>query len=292
MSYFRRIIDRTLGPIQPSVRPALTPDSIPESPVETKLSLASQKRKDAPSQKDVKGALAAMPASVKADLPKDGTNEIETNTEPEKPQESHVEVLQIIEAQKPLRPADTSSNTSDISVTKQPVSPARPREQEASTVQAMINASANRPGIESGPATEIRVHDDIKIAQSVRPVLSDSFKPVAGKEIREIQPAPGQPPTYLKEVAPLQDVASFTGSRTGNDDQQKYPLLVPTAPIGVKYASNISPPEETVVTINIGRIEVRTEPPPAEPAKRPTHKFSPTLSLADYLKLRAEGKIG
>jgi hypothetical protein len=329
MSYFRRIIDRTLGPIQPSVRPALTPDSIPESPAETKLSPASKKRKDGPSEMDVKGALAAMSASVKVDLPKEDTNEIETNTEPEKkPRESHVGALHIIEAQEPLPPADTSSNTQDISVTKQqqPVSPKLPPEQEeGSIVQAMINATAKRPDTESRPATEIRVHDDIinvaqsvrpissgdsfkpvagkeirvhddiiNVAQSVRPISSgDSFKPVAGKEIREIQSLPEQHPAYLKEVALSQDVVvSSKGSRTGNDEQKKYRLHAPTAPIGAKYTSNISSLEEAGVTINIGRIEVKTEPAPAEPEKRPMHKFSPTLSLADYLKLRSEGKIG
>jgi hypothetical protein len=65
--------------------------------------------------------------------------------------------------------------------------------------------------------------------------------------------------------------------------------LEPTSPNNMKYSSRANQPEDTVVMINIGRIEVKAEAP-ATPALRV--KFSPALSLADYLKQRSEGKIG
>jgi hypothetical protein len=57
----------------------------------------------------------------------------------------------------------------------------------------------------------------------------------------------------------------------------------------MRYSAPTHQPEETVVMINIGRIEIKAEPA-SKPA--PRLKFSPALSLADYLKQRSEGKIG
>lgn len=66
------------------------------------------------------------------------------------------------------------------------------------------------------------------------------------------------------------------------------------SPANPNKRTRYSPPpvrqsEETIVTINIGRIEVRAEPP-AKPARVPRRRFTPALSLADYLKQRSEGK--
>lgn len=59
---------------------------------------------------------------------------------------------------------------------------------------------------------------------------------------------------------------------------------------GAKYSP--APPEqkkeETVVTINIGRIEVRTTATPSDPKPFTRKEYSPSLSLAEYLKKRSE----
>lgn len=47
--------------------------------------------------------------------------------------------------------------------------------------------------------------------------------------------------------------------------------------------------QETVVSVTIGRIDVRAVPPPA-PARRAARPAGPRLSLADYLKQRGEGR--
>jgi hypothetical protein len=57
-----------------------------------------------------------------------------------------------------------------------------------------------------------------------------------------------------------------------------------------KGAATTPAQEDNVVTINIGRIDVRAVVP-RQAQSPPTNKQPATISLADYLKMRAEGRI-
>jgi hypothetical protein len=274
----------------------VTPDSIPESPAEARPAQPSWKRNyTPPAEKEVKDELATVPALVKGkDLSNGDMKVIDTGSRPEKLQQNHPEGLNDIEPQRPIQPADTQENGSNISIKNQPIiSPAHKHEREGHPLLATTKPSVSESDIKSGPAAQINVRDnDDKIAQTEKPFADDIVKPaMINNQIHKIQPMPEEPPRFIQDVAPLKyDDATVAGPKAGYDAQQKYPSLLPAEPIRTKYLSNISPPEETTVTINIGRIEVKAEPP-AEP-KRTKQKFSPALSLADYLKMRSEGRIG
>jgi hypothetical protein len=90
---------------------------------------------------------------------------------------------------------------------------------------------------------------------------------------------PTSPSKTLEPTSPSKTLEPTSPSKT----------LEPTSPSKMRYSAPSNQPEETVVMINIGRIEIKAEAPAKPPLR---HKFSPALSLADYLKQRSEGKIG
>ncbi|MCL4436307.1 MAG: hypothetical protein M1503_02950 [Thaumarchaeota archaeon] len=76
------------------------------------------------------------------------------------------------------------------------------------------------------------------------------------------------------------------------EDGDFSPQVMAVAPVihETRYQA-VQEPSETVVTINIGRIEVRSITP-TSPVTESKAEFSPPLTLSDYLKRRAEGKRG
>jgi hypothetical protein len=69
-----------------------------------------------------------------------------------------------------------------------------------------------------------------------------------------------------------------------------HPQLRPaTGAVDDKYSMAVTQSDETTVTINIGRIEVRAVSPPVVEARSLQRKeYSPPLSLDEYLKQRME----
>lgn len=103
-----------------------------------------------------------------------------------------------------------------------------------------------------------------------------------------------------KEQKPLNTIVSpeqKDRSHLKDNFQDVNYLSLPHATHADKFATamvaSYEKPEETTVTVNIGRIEIRSASEGnggrthAHPLKK---EFSPTLSLADYLKQRAERK--
>jgi hypothetical protein len=250
MSYFGRVIDRTIGSAMRSVRPTITLDSIPEGPAMATGSAPSSRirKKYVPPEKDVNGQLEHTPSTEKADSPKDDTMNRSITTKQEPP-----------------------SRWGQLN------------EQEGSAAAQMAK---NDPADNSGHSTDIRANYNKEI--------EPADKPIANKDTPEILPAYNHLPDSSQELVPLKGSAPSANSKIDkNPRQSKSPSVAPAVQNSVSYdPATFSSQEETVVTINIGRIEVRVEPQQLEPVKRQRNKFSPALSLADYLKQRSEGKIG
>jgi hypothetical protein len=112
--------------------------------------------------------------------------------------------------------------------------------------------------------------------------------------VQKLQQAEGIP----KEPRPLNNSDSleqkdYPHLQTDVSADKKYvpvqPAALPTEKLVTKASSE--KPEETVVTVNIGRIEIRSASEGSGTRAPPLKKeFSPALSLADYLKQRAERK--
>jgi hypothetical protein len=81
-----------------------------------------------------------------------------------------------------------------------------------------------------------------------------------------------------------------TGEEIISADQHKRTILVPSGSKTLRNSADEHKFEEIMVSINIGRIEVRADPT-SETIHNPAHTFSPSLSLADYLKQRSKASI-
>lgn len=265
MSYFSQIIDRTLSSGHQLVRPAVTPDSIPESPVNAKGDRTNKVRRYTPSENNVKGPpISAIAVEGKEDSSQNHATGIELKGQEEKGQASHREITLAAEPQTLVGPANSREDDSD-SIPRQPPEPKRVQERQELSIAEMEskNLQIDRVGAETGPVAEIS----------------------------EIQYESEKPSKFTQVQKPHENDMPLTHLKTGNDDQQRHPPLVPANTDTTRFSFPVRETEETVVTINIGRIEVMAEQQ-SEPARRPRQKFSPSLSLADYLKQRSEGKMG
>jgi hypothetical protein len=309
MSYFRRIIDRTLGPPLPHVRPALTPDSILENPaIEAKSTPTSRERKITRPGKEANPSLAAV------DAKDDEARKVPGAPErlPQYPKETLLSAAADETMPKPESHLDIAPVIPSASVKES--TPPRSYEQKVPAP----HASKDAPAAEAGPETEIRIDKVLEPARrqppssegavrmqepdmSAKPTRATAGEPpgrtfselarsIVGKEkIHDTLPEPELEP--LRASALSEKYTPDAGAKTSSDGQQERTVLAPAGSKGTKYSVHAQQPEETVVTINIGRIEVRAESP-AEPAPVPRRRFSPSLSLADYLKQRSEVKAG
>lgn len=316
MSYFRHVIDRTLGSAPHPMRPAVTPDSIPESlAVEAKNSPASRQRKVDRQEKEADSHATAGNAR-KDDPHKDEGARIRVSGAPERHQEHPAKVPPSAAtdavAPKPERPSDRGQVAPSIPVAKEPA-PLPSPEQENPALQPAKDISA----AEAEPGTKVRVDKVLQLAPGQPPsgetavrmqepdpsaeparaaaeeppgqALSGSAKSLADEEkMQETMPKP-EPRLESLRASVLQKNYTFdAGAKTSPAGRQEHPSLAPAGSGKTKYSAHAPQPEEIVVTINIGRIEVRAESQ-AEPVRIPRRRFSPPLSLADYLKQRSEG---
>jgi hypothetical protein len=321
MSYFRRIIHKTIGPVQHSLRPGIMPESIPETP----HALAA--KQDMPAAKNIAPAngnftphATSAPIETSEELRSHvkrataaaaAAGEAEETVEdggilPKEPQ-SLPSPANLVSSDSPLEkstpllpePIETPSKEPELlSVKNSDDAYAKPR-------LAVSEQPAVKPG---GLSEESTAHIE---ENENPPELSLLDKPqfLGGKENKSNDKLDVESLPQLGSIAPIQAVPSTSpkADLLHENRQDAYPALEPTSPSKaleptspskaleptspskMRYSTPTNQPEETVVMINIGRIEIKAEPA-SKPA--PRLKFSPALSLADYLKQRSEGKIG
>jgi hypothetical protein len=291
------VIARTQGDAQRSVRPSVTPDLIPENYSETKNASTSRLRKNVLSEMKIKERTTAATArdAGKGNVPQHDAKKIEAIDELLRHKKSSAAFVHS-ESQKSLGSKDKAgADASEQSIIQQLSRPIHsPDQDEPNILQNMKDLPISKSTYDPEPGTDISIIRDNAIISSLdNPSATLPVNLVVDNKISEKRLASEQHPASTQDRSPYRENASSSpSSKAHNGDQAKYPPLVPAVSSHrVKDFGNMPQSEETVVTINIGQIEVRAEKP-AEPPERPRYKFTPALSLTDYLRQRSEGKIG
>ena len=310
MNYFRRIIHKTIGPVQHSLRPAVTPESIPETPH------ALAEKQDMPTGKNI------APANVNY-TPHATSAPLENSKEPP----SHVKPASATAAEaettveggggilpKETQPLPSPANLVSSDSPLEKSTPLRPAPIEAPSKEPELLSVKNSDDAYAKPrlaVAEQRVAEPGGVSEESTAHMEENETPPelslldklpfpGGKENKSNDKLDVESLPQLDSIAPRQAVpiTSPKADLLHENRQDAYSALAPTSPSktlaptspsNTRYSARTNQPEETVVMINIGRIEIKAEAP-AKPA--PRLKFSPALSLADYLKQRSEGKIG
>jgi hypothetical protein len=275
--------------------------------MEAKSTIASHERKIARPEKEVKNSIEPAIAgnSRKDDLHKVNAARNDVSGTPERLQEHS---------------ADTVQGFPSVPGVKESAQPSDSEMQEDPEPPVAKDVSAAKATAESEPAIELQADKVLKPAperlpanrtatsmqgqepdahieptratneEPLKQTLSKSAESLTDKKEKTYAPLPEPEPELepLRLSSPQENYVHDAGTKTTPEGQPERPSIVPAAQGGRKYPAHALQPEETVVTINIGRIEVRAEMP-AKPARAPKRRFSPSLSLADYLKHRSEG---
>ncbi len=300
MNYFRRIIHKTIGSVQPSVSPAVIPESMNESPVA--LASGKQAAPPIPAGKNIAPASETLVPYAASDPIKNSkalSHVLPAADEAETVVESGVlpKESQVLPSQANLLPSDDPLEKS-TRIQPSPIEPPS-KEQESLRVKNSDDADDAKPmmgvaekrvikqiGLDEESAALMKTNED-----SSEPSLLYEPQLIGGKD-KANDKSDVEPWLHLDSIAPKQGTTLLTGKKADllqENRQDAHPTLLPAAPGRTRYSGTANQSDETVVMINIGRIEVKAEMP-AKPALR--YKFSPALSLADYLKQRSEGKIG
>ena len=311
MNYFRRIIHKTIGPVQHSLRPGVTPESIPETPhaLAAKQDMLAGKNNIAPANGNFTPHATSAPIENSKELPSHvkrataAAGEAEKTVEaggilPIEPQ-ALPSPANLVSSDRPLekstpliRPAPLeapSKESESLSVKNSDDAYAKPllaaAEQRAvKPGDFSEESSAHREGNETPP--ELSLLDKSQFLGDKEKKSNDKLDVEALPQRDSI--APRQAMTITSPKADLLH-ESRQDAYSALEPTSPSKTLEPTSPSKMRYSAPTHQPEETVVMINIGRIEIKAEPA-SKPA--PRLKFSPALSLADYLKQRSEGKIG
>jgi hypothetical protein len=319
MNYFRRIIHKTIGPVQHSLRPGVTPESIPETPhaLAAKQDMLAGKNNIAPANGNFTPHATSAPIENSKELPSHvkrataaaAAGEAEKTVEaggilPIEPQ-ALPSPANLVSSDRPLekstpliRPAPLeapSKESESLSVKNSDAKPllAAAEQRAVKPGDFSEESSAHREGNETPP--ELSLLDKSQFLGDKEKKSNDKLDVEALPQRDSI--APRQAMTITSPKADLlhesrQDAYSAlepTSPSKTLEPTSPSKTLEPTSPSKMRYSAPTHQPEETVVMINIGRIEIKAEPA-SKPA--PRLKFSPALSLADYLKQRSEGKIG
>jgi hypothetical protein len=262
MSYFKKIVERTLKVDvkldSGSVKPAITPDSIPE-PFEIKP------RPGTPARRNAAPSTSGSANKQQANTPRPAANSKVAGEEERLPEQGVSTAAAATAVAAPVSPAKQVAQTS-------------PRDKAAASDPEIM------PGSEQVdvPSTEKERNPDHDVAPSLVSSSSSSSLPVV---------------LYAATEAGVADRASQTKplDRRGivskdSPRSEHHPQLRPSNGAYDRYSVDVTQPDETTVTINIGRIEVRAISPVVERQPLPRKEYSPPLSLGEYLKQRSEGK--
>jgi hypothetical protein len=331
MSYFRRIVERTLGSAQLSVKPAAIPEYVLENlELAAKSASVNQIRNNIwLEKKDEKQLMSAG----------DITKRNEFLAGPKKPSETQVDDMRSVTSKaegssanstKPL--ANKSNDDPEMhamerkKIATSKIAEARTDQMETESEDDMEHPvapiriiSAQQPTeIEATaylqPSSETHIEPIRVVADELLPSssrqssasneASTTTKSSAVSEKKKYDAPQITPDTLelerLRIIMPQKnDDVAEVGAKSDHDRQQRqqreeeedddtHPLLTT---VETNDSVSGTKTDEPMVTINIGRIEVRTDSSTAS-AQIPRHKFTPTLTLADYLKQRSEGRIG
>jgi hypothetical protein len=306
MNYFNRIVHNTVGPVYPSIRPAVNPESIPETPVALGEKLVP------PSVKAGK----IIDHASKTPIPFGGSATIKNNKAPPSYVSPATDERQMAVKGDVLPNESQSSPSADHLLSSDPPSQESKRIQSTTPIEDPLSKEHELLPVKNSDVGDnaMPVVDDIVAEKRVKTGrLGLDGESVAHMEVDEDSPEPsllnepqileGKEKTNDKlsdvqhkpqraSIAPRQASSLLTGPKADllqEDMEQAYPSQLTTRLSKTRYSEATNQSEETVVMINIGRIDVNAEVP-AKPALK--NKFSPVLSLADYLKQRSEGKIG
>jgi hypothetical protein len=329
MSYFRRTVERTLSSAQLSVKPAAIPEYVlenlelaaksasvnqirnniwlekkdekqlmsagditkrnellagPKKPSETQVdnmrsvtgkakgssasptkALANKSNDDDPAMHTMERKKLAMPKIAEA-----RTAQMETESEHD--MEDPVVPIRIISAQEPTEIEATGYLQPSSETHIEPIHMVADGSSSPSSQQSSGSNEA------SSTTTSSAVDEEKKY--DAPPTTPDTLEL---EHLRIIMP---QKNDGVSEVGAKGD---HDRQRHHQEEDEYHPLLTTTVETNDSVSGTKT--DEPMVTINIGRIEVRTDSSTA-PAQIPRHKFAPTLTLADYLKQRSEGRIG
>lgn len=309
MSYFSRLVERTLGEDTAQVRPAIAPESIPET---FQAKNRSEDKKVRSPTVPPKAAGKIVPAD---NIPEKHVQAVEPHaaggrTHTQIPAvdsgdaEKHYDISHVSQAPAALRNKEQGRPESPADE-KLPLDRRSDPEQEdllAEMIPPEIRAAAEQdsPEPSNNPVQKNiqtpeqatadsalpdnpekrrsgnRKHKELVIASAIEHTREYSQEPASKmppeKTSQAIHPpqAPRKPDTRVQSSYP------------------QYTQVRPTSRQGVP-APTYAParqPQETVVTVSIGRVEVKAIAP-KEPL--PRSEFTPPLSLSEYLKRRNQG---
>jgi hypothetical protein len=254
MSYFRKMVERTLkseGKIDNgSVKPAITPESIPD-PFETNPRVGTRARRRI-SASNTNGVAKKQPADAASSGPD------------AKPVVEERRLSEQVEG--------TKAAASAVSATRQVAQPSsRDKAGAADPIMNPVNEQQEMPKERDGEEKERPVFDFVTIAPPA--VL------LAATEFGRADSA--------SQTKPLKPNSLFSNDSSGS---KYHPQLRPATGPPDKYSLAVTQTDETTITINIGRIEVRAISPEVKAPLLPRKEYSPSLSLDEYLRQRNEGK--
>lgn len=175
-----------------------------------------------------------------------------------------------------------------------------PESHAATDVRATRHHDASRPALDPHPALASGPY--APPADAPDPVASRPEAPVSSPPGRDLAGLPRRPagsdvpPALSNSIsarAPRPEIGNATGDRrTGRPpDEPVTPRIEPRSAESRPHLHPESParaddrPSGTIVRVSIGRIEVRTAPPPPAPQRSPS-RSGPAMSLDDYLRRR------
>lgn len=298
MSYFRRIIKRTVGGSPGIIKPVISPESIPEYPagVEPKVGSAASTRRPVPAaEKTLKapGGVRDNKQAISEDtiVPKPEIARHDTSIEPNANQENTDKAPSLESGQERRIASRQGRGISAQTDNPLPaVSFLSPEKLPERGPEATLQPSNPRTRV-MAEYMQARAKMDHGL-QAQTP--EDTPKPEASPQQFSItgQPEYGENPNQDYVLVELQSKADETrqdepgmGAHLPGRPENAHPGFQPSIR-ETRYPSVARQPPETVVTVNIGRIEVRAFPQEARSKKQA--EFSPPLSLEEYLKQRAK----
>lgn len=276
-NYFKHIVERTLGLGSRTIIPAIAPDSIPEGFIQG----------------------AENPHFNKLLLTRSLADMTNQRTISEKETFPDAHLPNLAEGKQTLHTGRSEMGKSDGTIEKD-VEP--DREQVKSAANVDIKVHELQKSVQSDAGDKASADKATLLASS----LFFTDKPL----FRVDRERANEKSSYSsREVVQNneQDVSAQNNSSGGFSEK---PLLQPQQPLGL-YAALIpaihdtskfhvppyyehrqQQPQETIVTIHIGRIEVNAKSAQSDPVPISRRRFSPALSLADYLRQRSEERRG
>jgi hypothetical protein len=279
MSYFRKIASRMANfKLDGALKPAVTPDSIPQ-PMNGSVIHPDLKQPNAPISH-----VAKQPQTTRLAADKDQENATESTEK------------QIVKLEIPVPDAPKQIDSAPAAADQSQAMPA-----------AMPDNNLVKPDIAKDAPIEHDkpVADPLSVSsldKNIRPVdlaadhqntprvsaANHSFSAKPTEDSSPSIPVPKEGTEHEQSVSA--ELESKFSPRQKDAQPNPAIQLRPATPSdgGAKYSpSSLEPKEETVVAINIGRIEVRTAVSPSDPKPFARKEYAPSLSLAEYLKKRS-----